>query len=204
MELNEILNRVHNKKLYYSNNEKYAEMQLNDIKKLYEYNNTYPWEIKKREELLKEMFAEVGEKCYIESPLRANWGGKNVHLGKMVYANFNLTLVDDTDIYIGDNVLIGPNVVIVTGTHPVHPEIRRKQGQYNVSVRIGNNVWIGASSVILPGVTIGDNSVIGAGSVVTKDIPSGVVAFGNPCKVFRKIDKKDYEYYYKQMKVDIE
>lgn len=204
MELKEILNRVHNKKLYYSNNDEFAEMQLESMKKLYEFNNTYPWEIEKREKLLKEMFAEVGENCYIEPPLRANWGGKNVHLGKTVYANFNLTLVDDTDIYIGDNVLIAPNVVITTGTHPVHPEIRRKQGQYNVSVRIGNNVWIGASSVILPGVTIGDNTVIGAGSVVTKDIPAGVVAFGNPCKVFRKIDKKDYEYYYKQMKVDIE
>ena len=165
MDLKEILHRIHNKKLYYSNNEELMEVQLNCMKKLYKFNETYPWELDKREMLLKEMFAEMGENCYIEPPLRANWGGKNVHLGNMVYANFNLTLVDDTDIFIGDNVLIAPNVVISTGTHPIHPEIRRKQGQYNASVRIGNNVWIGAGAVILPGVTIGDNTVIGAGSI---------------------------------------
>lgn len=204
MDLKEILHRIHNKKLYYSNNEELMEVQLNCMKKLYEFNETYPWELDKREKILKEMFAEMGENCYIEPPLRANWGGKNVHLGNTVYANFNLTLVDDTDIFIGNNVLIAPNVVISTGTHPIHPEIRRKQGQYNASVHIGNNVWIGAGAVILPGVTIGDNTVIGAGSIVTKDIPSDVVAAGNPCRVLRKIEQRDYEYYYKDMKVDID
>lgn len=113
-------------------------------------------------------------------------------------------MVDDCDIFVGNNVLFGPNVTVSAGTHPIHPELRSKQAQYNVSIRIGNNVWVGASSVILPGVHIGDNSVIGAGSVVTKDIPANVVAVGNPCRVLREINENDMKYYYKNMKIDIE
>ncbi|MGL5559578.1 MAG: sugar O-acetyltransferase [Paraclostridium dentum] len=150
------------------------------------------------------MFAEIGEDCYIEPPLRANWGGKNVHFGNGVYANFNLTLVDDGDIFVGNNVMFAPNVVIASATHPIHPELRRKQAQYNLPIHIGNNVWIGAGAVVLPGVKIGDNTVIGAGSVVTKDIPSNVVAIGNPCRVLREINENDIKYYYKDMKIDIE
>ena len=103
-----------------------------------------------------------------------------MHFGKGVYANFNLTLVDDNHIYIGDSTLLGPNVVIATAGHPILPELREKGYQYNIPVRIGKNCWLGAGVVVLPGVTIGDNSVIGAGSIVTKDIPSNVVAYGNP------------------------
>ena len=150
------------------------------------------------------MFAELGENCYIEPPLQANWGGKFVHFGSNVYANFHLTLVDDTDIYVGDNVMIGPNVTISAGTHPVHPELRRKQAQYNLSITIGSNVWIGANSVILPGVRIGDNTVIGAGSVVTRDIPANVVAVGSPCRVLREIGEKDYRFYNRNRLIDIE
>lgn len=124
-----------------------------------------------------------------------------MHVGKDFYANFSLTVVDDADIYIGDSIMIAPNVTIATGTHPVAPELREMVYQYNLSVIIGNRVWIGAGSVILPSVTIGDNSVIGAGSVVTKDIPSGVVAVGNPCRVMREISEHDYKYYYKNRKI---
>ena len=113
------------------------------------------------------------------------------------------TLVDDTHIYIGDYVMIGPNVTIATAGHPIDPDLRQRVAQFNIPVRIGNNVWIGANSVILPGVTIGDNSVIGAGSIVTKDIPANVVAVGNPCRVLREINDRDKEYYYKDMKIDI-
>ena len=113
-----------------------------------------------------------------------------------------MTLVDDADVYIGDYVMIAPNVVIATGTHPINPDLREKNYQYNVPVHIGNRVWIGAGSIILPGVSIGDDSVIGAGSVVTKDIPSGVVAYGNPCKVVRKISERDKIYYYKDRKIE--
>jgi len=131
-------------------------------------------------------------------------GGKNVHLGNDVYANFNLTIVDDCDIFIGNNVMFGPNVTLSAGTHPIHPELRSKNAQYNVPIQIGNNVWIGANSVVLPGVSIGDNTVIGAGSVVTKDIPANVVAVGNPCKVMRQINDRDMKYYCKDMEIDIE
>ncbi len=204
MELKEIIHRQYNQKLYYCNDEKLVQEQLKYLDLLYDFNQTRPLEQEKRSELLKEMFAEIGEDCYIEPPLRANWGGKNVHFGNGVYANFNLTLVDDGDIFVGNNVMFAPNVVIASATHPIHPELRRKQAQYNLPIHIGNNVWIGAGAVVLPGVKIGDNTVIGAGSVVTKDIPSNVVAIGNPCRVLREINENDMEYYYKEMKIDIE
>lgn len=170
---------------------------------VYDFNISRPSQEKKRAKILKKLFAEVGENCYIEPPLHANWGC-NMHVGKNLYANFSLTVVDDADIYIGDDVMIGPNVILDTGTHPVCPELREKVYQFNLPIHIGNRVWIGAGAIVLPGVTIGDNSVIGAGSVVTKDIPSGVVAVGNPCKVLRPINEYDYEYYHKGKKIGFE
>lgn len=167
---------------------------------IHDFNMSRPSQVAFREEIIRKVFAEVGDNCYIEPPFHANWGC-NMHVGKNFYANFNLTVVDDADIYIGDSVMIAPNVVIATGTHPICPELRERVYQYNLPVHIGNRVWIGAGSIILPGVTIGDDSVIGAGSVVTKDIPSGVVAVGNPCRVLRNIDQRDYEYYYKNRKI---
>ena len=170
---------------------------------LYDYNHTRPSQKEERERLLKEMFAEIGEGVYLEPPFHANWGGYHVHMGKNVYANFNLTLVDDGEIYIGDYTMIGPNVNIVTAGHPILPELREEVYQFNIPVHIGRNVWIGAGVTILPGVTIGDNSVIGAGSVVTKDIPADVVAVGNPCRILRPIGERDEVYYYKDRKIDL-
>lgn len=204
MDLKEISERMYGQKLYYCNDEALMNEQIKALELLYDFNKTRPSEQDKRDKMLKKMFAEIGENCYIEPPFHANWGGKNVHFGNGVYANFNLTMVDDCDIFVGNNVLFGPNVTVSAGTHPIHPELRSKQAQYNVSIHIGNNVWVGASSVILPGVHIGDNSVIGAGSVVTKDIPANVVAVGNPCRVLREINENDMKYYYKNMKIDIE
>ncbi len=204
MDLQEIKERMHSGKLYYCNDEELLAEQSRCLERLYDFNQTRPSQAEKRQALLREMFAELGENCYIEPPLQANWGGKFVHFGSNVYANFHLTLVDDTDIYVGDNVMIGPNVTISAGTHPVHPELRRKQAQYNLSITIGSNVWIGANSVILPGVRIGDNTVIGAGSVVTRDIPANVVAVGSPCRVLREIGEKDYRFYDRNRLIDIE
>ncbi|MBQ3229060.1 MAG: sugar O-acetyltransferase, partial [Clostridia bacterium] len=150
-----------------------------------------------------EMFAEIGDGCYIEPPLHANWGGRHVHFGKNVYANFNLTLVDDTHITVGDHTMLGPNVTIASAGHPILPELREKAYQYNASVRIGRNCWIGAGVIIVPGITIGDNTVIGAGSVVTKDIPENVVAVGNPCRILREINEHDKEYYFKDKKINL-
>ena len=194
--------RMKSGKLYFCTDEEIAKEQLKCLDLLYDFNRTRPTEMEKRRELLKVILAEVGENCYIEPPLHANWG-RNTHFGSNIYANFNLTLVDDTDIYVGDSVMFGPNVTVATAGHPVDPELRRKVAQFNIPVRIGNNVWIGAGAVLLPGVTIGDNSVIGAGSIVTKDIPANVVAVGNPCRVLREINDRDREYYYKELKTDL-
>lgn len=177
--------------------------QLSYMEKLYDFNATRPLEQEKRQRLLKEMFAEIGDDCHIEPPLHANWGCHHVHFGSGIYCNFNLTLVDDTDIYIGDDCMIAPNVVIATSGHPILPVLREHNYVYNIPVRIGKNVWIGSGVQILPGVTIGDNSVIGAGSVVTNDIPSNVIALGMPCRVIREIGEKDKKYFYKNRELDV-
>ena len=178
---------LHAGEIYDPNETELQKDQVKHLDKIREYNQTLSSDSARKESLLKEMFAEVGEGCYIEAPFFANWGGMNVHLGKKVYANFNLTLVDDTHIYIGDYTLMGPNVTICTAAHPLDPALREKALQYNKPVHIGRNCWIGAGVIILPGVTIGDNSVIGAGAVVTKDIPANVVAYGNPCRVQKEL-----------------
>lgn len=185
--------KMHTGELYLPGDEEIIKEQFDCLELLYDYNATRPKEQEKRQELLKKMFAEIGTDCYIEPPLHANFGGKHVHFGKNVYANFNLTLVDDTHIYVGDYTMIGPNVTIATAGHPLLPELRKQGYQYNKSIRIGRNCWIGAGAVIVPGVHIGDNVVIGAGSIVTKDVPSDVVAVGNPCRVLREIDEAERE-----------
>lgn len=178
--------------------------QASYLELLYDYNSTRPSESEKRFELLKKMLGTIGEGCYIEPPFYANWAGKHVFMGNYVYANFNLTLVDDGNIFIGDKVMFGPNVTVATANHPIIPELRQRALQYNKDVRIGNNVWIGAGTVIVPGITIGDNSVIGAGSIVTKDVPANVVAVGNPCRILREINERDREFFYKNEKIDWE
>lgn len=194
--------KMHSGKIYNPSDKQIAAQQEKCLDKLYDFNATRPTESAKRTEMLKEMFAEIGEDCYIEPPLHANWGGKHVHFGKNVYANFGLTLVDDTHIYVGDYTMFAPNVVVATAGHPILPELREKAYQYNFSVHIGRNCWIGAGALIMPGVTIGDNTVIGAGSVVTRDIPSNCVAYGNPCRVIREIGEHDREYYFRDKKID--
>ena len=174
------------------------------LDRLWEFNQLRPSDIDAKTEYMKSVFAECGEDNYIELPFRANWGGYHTHWGSGIYANSNLTLVDDGHIYIGDKVLFGPNVTVATANHPVDPELRSRALQYNKDVHIGENVWIGANTVIVPGVSIGRNSVIGAGSVVTKDIPDNVVAVGNPCRVIREIGERDRIYYYKDEKIDWE
>ena len=192
---------LHKGKLYFPEDEELMRQQLLCLEKLYDYNRTRPLEQEKRRKLLSEMFAQIGEGCYIEPPFHANWGGKHVHFGKDVYANFNLTLVDDTHIYVGDCTMFAPNVTVATAGHPILPSLREKACQFNMPVHIGKNCWIGAGALIMPGVSIGDNTVIGAGSVVTKDIPPNVVAVGNPCRVMREISEHDKEFYYKDRRI---
>ena len=196
--------RLHTGEIYLPGDDEILEEQFQCQEKLYDYNQTRPSEGEKRSKLLKEMFAEIGDGCYIEPPLRANWGGHFVHFGKNIYANFNLTLVDDTHIYVGDTTMFGPNVTIATAGHPILPELREQAYQYNMPVHIGKNCWLGAGVIVMPGVTIGDNTVIGAGSVVTKDIPANVVAVGNPCRVMREIGEHDRKYYFKERRIEYE
>lgn len=190
-------------KLYDPADEDIMSEQLSYKDKLWEFNHLKPSETARRNQLMHEMFAACGENNYLECPVNANWGGHNVYLGSNIYANYNLTLVDDGRIYIGDWCKFGPNVTLATPGHPILPELRRDRLlQFNKDIRIGDNVWIGAGTVVCPGVTIGENSVIGAGSVVTKDIPANVVAYGDPCRVIRKISRLDRECFFRNERID--
>ena len=198
----DIREKQHGGQLYLPGDESLQREQLRCLNRLYEFNQIRPSDLERKTALLKEMFAELGEDCYIETPFHANWGGRHVHFGKKIYANFNLTLVDDTHIYVGDFTQLGPNVVLATAGHPILPELREQAYQYNAPVRVGRNCWLGANVVVVPGVTIGDNVVVGAGSVVTKDLPDNVIAVGNPCKILREVNEYDRVYYFKDRKID--
>ena len=187
--------------LYQSNDSSLLQEQTQLANLLHEFNCSAPFETEKRLSCLKKLFAEFGEGSYIEPPFHANWSGKHIHFGKGIYANFNLTAVDDTHIYVGDYTMFGPNVTLTTAGHPIEPSLRQDSYQYNFPIHIGKNCWIGAGAIILPNVHIGDNTVIGAGSIVTRDIPSHVVAVGNPCHVIREINEHDREYYFQNHKI---
>lgn len=194
--------KMHSETLYQCSDPALLAEQTARLDRLYDFNHSRPSESAKREALLHEMFAEFGEGSYIEPPFHANWAGKHVHFGRNVYANFNLTVVDDTHVYVGDYTQFGPNVVLAVAGHPIDPALREQGYQYNLPIHIGRNCWIGAGALILPGVTIGDNTVIGAGSVVTRDIPSGVVAVGNPCRVLRTVGEHDRAFFFRDRPID--
>ncbi|HIV68248.1 MAG TPA: sugar O-acetyltransferase [Candidatus Butyricicoccus stercorigallinarum] len=196
------IEKMHSGTLYQCSEPELLREQARRMERLQEFNRTSAAEADKRTALLRELLAEFGEGSYIEPPLYANWSGKHLHLGKHVYANFHLTAVDDTHIYIGDYTQIAPNVTLTTAGHPICPELREQAYQFNLPIHIGRNCWIGAGAIILPGVTIGDNAVIGAGSVVTRDIPPNVVAVGSPCRVLREIGAHDREFYHRDLRID--
>lgn len=193
--------KIHSGCIYDPGDNEIMAEQANRLELLYDYNATRPHETEKRRALLLKMFDRIGEGCYIEPPLYSNFGCGHVRFGKNVYANFGLTLVDDTWIEVGDYTMFAPHVTVATAAHPILPALREKGLQYNLPVIIGKNVWIGAGAILLPGVHIGDNSVIGAGSVVTKDIPAGVVAVGNPCRVMRPIGARDKAFYHADLRI---
>ena len=153
--------KQHTGEVYFPGDPEILKEQIQYQEKLYDYNQTRPSEQEKRTNLLKEMFAEIGENCYIEPPFHANFGGHHCHFGKNVYVNYNLTAVDDTHIYVGDNTMMAPNVILASAAHPLDPEERRKGYQYNKPVHIGKNCWLGAGVIVVPGVSIGDDTVIG-------------------------------------------
>jgi acetyltransferase-like isoleucine patch superfamily enzyme len=168
---------------------------------LYEYNRLLPGKSDERKEILKKLLGSTCETFVLEPPFRCDYG-YNIHLGENFFANYNLVILDCARVSIGKNALIGPDVGIYTAGHPVHPEPRTRDLEYALPVTIGDNVWIGGRVIINPGITISDNAVIGSGSVVTKDIPSNVIALGNPCQVLRQINERDRDYYYKNLRFD--
>ena len=180
---------VHSGKIYDCSNPKIMLKQQWYKRLIHRYNKLSPLRMVTAQRLLKRIFAECGKDCWIETPFHANFGGRHVKLGDNVYANSNLTLVDDTWIEIGDKTMLGPNVTICTAAHPFNPELRDKAMQYNLPVKIGKSVWVGAGVSVMPGVNIGDGSVIGAGSIVTRDIPAGVLAYGVPCRVIKLLSE---------------
>ncbi len=196
--------RLHTGELYLPDDEEILREQRACLDRLRAFNALLPSQTEEKDALLRAMFAEVGEGVSVEQPLYANFGGRHVHFGDYVYANFGLTLVDDTHIFVGDHTLIGPHVTLCTAGHPILPELRERGYQYNASVTVGRNCWLGAGVIVLPGVTIGEESVIGAGSVVTRDIPPRVVAVGTPCRPVREICARDREVYFRDCRIDWE
>lgn len=157
---------------------------------LYQFNNLSPEKEKECNDILQQLFGRVGDDFHINQPLRCDYGC-NIYIGDNFFANFNLTILDEAAVTIGNNVFIGPNVSIYTACHPLDPTLRNTCVEWAEPVTIGNSVWIGGDAVILPGVSIGDGSVIGAGAVVTKDVPGLEVWVGNPAHFIRKIKVND-------------
>lgn len=153
----------------------------------YEYNRIKPSDMKKREEAIKKLNIKIGDTFLIEQPFLCDYG-YNIELGNNFYSNHNLVILDAAKVKFGNDVFIGPNCGFYTAGHPLDADTRNKGIEYAKPIEIGDNVWFGGNVVVLPGVKIGSNSVIGAGSVVNKDIPSNVVAVGNPCKVVKNIE----------------
>ena len=154
---------------------------------IHKYNSLPPCDAATRLEILKELLGHIGDDdIIINQPFYCDYG-KQISVGKRFFANFHFTVLDEAPVTIGDDCFIGPNVSIYTACHSTDPIERNTRQEWAEPVTIGNNVWIGGSATILPGVTIGDNVTIGAGSVVTNDIPSNVVAVGNPCRVIKRL-----------------
>ncbi len=184
--------------IYDSVDEEYIAYQHTLVQRLNEFNNTQdtPEGLEERERLLKEIVGTYSEGLYIIPPVYANCGLRHVHFGKNVVVNFNANFVDDGDIFIGDDCMLGPNVSVITALHPVSPKLRLHKLQYNKPVHIGKNVWLGAGAIIFPGVTIGDNSIVGAGSLATHDVEENTIVVGSPARVLRKINEDDDRFYH--------
>ena len=183
--------------LYNANYDEEIQKEMFETKgTLYEYNQLHPHKTEERTALMKSLLGKTGKQFTILSPFHCDYG-YNIEIGENFFSNMNLVILDGAKVRIGDNAFIAPNVGIYTAGHPLDVEQRNEGLEYAFPVTIGNNVWIGAQVAILPGVTIGDNSVIGAGSVVSKDIPSNVLAVGNPCRVIREITEEDKNKYKK-------
>lgn len=181
-------------RLYFSGGEELRGMRSRAKELNARYNSTMESQQEERLAILKELFGSVGSNPWIEPNLRCDYG-KHISIGNNFYANYDCVFLDCAPVSIGDNVLFGPRVCVFTAGHPIDPVVRAAGLEQAKPITIGSNVWVGGNTVINPGVTIGDNVVIGSGSVVTKDIPSDVIAVGNPCRILRKITEEDRIYW---------
>ena len=180
-----------------------SEERLENKKRIYRFNHMPPEEWDRQDELLKQILGRTGRFAHVEPPFHCDYG-YNIEVGENFFANYNLTVLDVARVRIGANAQIAPNVSIYTAGHPIHPDSRNSGYEYGIDITIGDNVWLGGNACVMPGVTIGNNVVIGAGSVVTKDIPDNVIAVGNPCRVVREITEADRDYYFRDRKFDVE
>lgn len=187
----------------YIADEKCFEQIIETRKKVYEYNNYPTWDTDGMDKRIRSILGSAGKNITVLPPFHCDYGF-NIEVGDNFFANYNLTVLDVAKVTVGDNVFIAPNVSIYTAGHPIHYEARNTMYEYGISISIGSNCWIGGSVTICPGVHIGEGSVIGAGSVVTKDIPSNVIAAGNPCRMIREITDEDKKYYFKDRVFDDE
>ncbi|NLR09153.1 MULTISPECIES: sugar O-acetyltransferase [Lactobacillaceae] len=194
---------THSGEIYASMDDEFIVYQHTLVQKILDFNNTAetPAGLQTREHLLHDMVGTYGKNLYVIPPIYANSGLNNVHFGQNVVINFNCNFVDDGDIYIGDDCMVGPGVTFATALHPISPKLRRHKLQFNHPIRLGQNVWIGANATILPGVIIGDNAVVGAGSVVTKDVAANTIVVGNPARKLRDITPGDDVFYEKDKRV---
>lgn len=193
------LERMISGKVYFANALEVSEKYKYAKDMIRSYNLTTDQEESKRIEIIKKLFGKVGENFHIEPPFRCDYGF-NIEVGDNFYANYDCIFLDVCKVKIGNNVFLGPRVSVFTAAHPTASNIRNIGLEFGKEIKIGNNVWIGGNTVINPGVKIGDNTVIGSGSVVTKDIPSDVIAAGNPCKIIRNISSEDNMYWEKVYK----
>lgn len=187
--------RSHRGELYYANSDRELIAERIDCKGLcYEFNQLHPSRIEEREAILRKILGKAGKNIWVEQPFFCDYG-YNITAGDNLFLNHNCQILDCTKVQFGDNVFVAPNCCLSTAGHPLDSQQRNTGLEFAKPIVIGDNVWIGASVTIIPGVTIGNDTVIGAGSVVTKDIPSGVIAVGNPCRVLREITEADrYKY----------
>lgn len=189
-EIDKMLNGL----LYKSNDDTLVKMHVYSREMLDKINATKFSDFEKRNTLFRNLFGSLGEMARINKPFFCDYGA-NIYIGDNFYANLDCLMLDVNKIIIGNNVMFGPRVSIYTATHPIDVGVRNDGLEYGLSVKVDDNVWVGGSATINPGVTIGKNSIIGSGSVVTKDIPENVIAAGNPCKVIRTINDNDKTYW---------
>ena len=181
-----MMQRMRDGDLYHASDPEISEATRVAMEFAVTYNATGPDDTARRRQLLDQHLGMVGDDVEVRAPIQVDYG-VHIHIGDRTFINFGLIALDVREIRIGADVQIGPNVQLLTPTHPLDAELRRTKWEAGEPITIGDNVWLGGGVIVCPGVTIGDNSVVGAGSVVTKDLPSGVLAVGNPARVIRQL-----------------